>query len=233
MAVFRSITGFFLDIIETVVVALSIFLVIYLFFMQPHQVNGQSMEPNFHSGEYVLTDKVSYGPANQTGTIRRGDVVVFHAPEASGCPKGTGCDFIKRVLGLPGDTIAVKDNAIWIDGKKLPEPYIPPENYTKAGEYTAGGREIQLQDNEYMLIGDNRPYSSDSRVWGPVGKEAIVGRAFFRYLPVDRMGIIPRVEYEGFSATGAYGDSSNTSGSSEPSGEGEASSKDAAGRPGF
>lgn len=197
MAVARTLSGLFLDIVETVVVALSIFLVIYLFFMQPHQVNGQSMEPNFHSGEYVLTDKVSY----QTGPIRRGDVVVFHAPEASGCPKGTGCDFIKRVLGLPGDTIAVHDNAIWINGQALPEPYIPEENYTKAGEYTADGREIQLREDEYMVIGDNRPYSSDSRVWGPVSKSAIVGRAFFRYLPVDRMGVISRVEYEGFTMT--------------------------------
>ncbi len=197
MAVLRTLSGLFLDIVETVVVALSIFLVIYLFFMQPHQVNGQSMEPNFHSGEYVLTDKVGY----QTGEIRRGDIVVFHAPEASGCPAGTGCDFIKRVLGVPGDTISVHDNAIWINGQQLPEPYIPEENYTKAGEYTANGREISLQENEYMVIGDNRPYSSDSRVWGPIGKEAIVGRAFFRYLPFDRMGILPRVEYDGFAMT--------------------------------
>lgn len=232
MAIFRTLSGFFLDVIETVVVALSIFLVIYLFFMQPHQVNGQSMEPNFHSGEYVLTDKVSYGPKNQTGSIHRGDVVVFHAPEASGCPKGTGCDFIKRVLGLPGDTISVHDNAIWINGKQLPEPYIPPENYTKAGEYTAGGRVVQLQDNEYMVIGDNRPYSSDSRVWGPIGKEAIVGRAFFRYLPVDRMGIIPRVQYEGFHPTDSTSES-NTSTTEEPGGEGESTSGNAAGRPGF
>ncbi len=226
---FRSLSGFFLDVVETVVVALSIFLVIYLFFMQPHQVNGQSMEPTFASGEYVLTDKVSYGPANKHGTIRRGDVVVFHAPEASGCPKGTGCDFIKRVLGLPGDTFAVKDNAIWVNGQKLPEPYIPPENYTRAGEYTAGGREVFLGDNEYMVIGDNRPYSSDSRVWGPVGKEAIVGRAFFRYLPVEVMGIIPRVEYDGFSATGEFSGASADSSSEE----GESSSGNMNDRPGF
>ncbi len=195
MSIFQRISGAMLDIVETVVVALSIFLVVYLFFMQPHQVNGQSMEPTFLSGEYVLTDKVSY----QTGEPRRGDVVVFHAPEAAGCAQGTGCDFIKRVIGLPGDTLSVHDNAIYINGQALPEPYIPPENYTKAGEFTAGGREVFLGENEYFVVGDNRPFSSDSRVWGPIGKQNIVGRAFLRYWPVDKAGIIPRVAYEGFS----------------------------------
>lgn len=194
MSIFRSLSAVFLDIVETVVVALSIFLVIYLFFMQPHQVSGQSMEPTFLDGEYVLTDKVSY----QTGEPQRGDVVVFHAPEASGCPEGTGCDFIKRVMALPGDTISVHDNALYINGRPLPEPYIPPENVTKAGAFTEGGREVLLGENEYMVIGDNRPFSSDSRVWGPIGKEEIVGRAFFRYWPVDKMGIIPRVSYDNF-----------------------------------
>ena len=193
MIIVKVISGLFLDIIETVVVALSIFLVIYLFFMQPHQVNGQSMEPTFLSGEYVLTDKVSY----QTGNPQRGDVVVFHAPEAAGCPEGTGCDFIKRVLALPGDSVAVRDNAVWINGQALPEPYIPPENVTRAGAFTEGGREIFMGENEYFVVGDNRPFSSDSRVWGPIGKENIVGRAFVRYWPVPKIGLIPKVQYEG------------------------------------
>ena len=195
MSIFQRMSGAVLDIVETVVVALSIFLVVYLFFMQPHQVNGQSMEPTFLSGEYVLTDKVSY----QTGNPQRGDVVVFHAPEAAGCPQGTGCDFIKRVIGLPGDTIAVHDNAIYINGNALPEPYIPPENVTKAGEFTQCGREVYLGENEYFVVGDNRPFSSDSRVWGHIGKQNIVGRAFLRYWPVEKVGIIPRVVYEGFT----------------------------------
>lgn len=189
MTIIRSLGALFLDVIETVVVALSIFLVIYLFFMQPHQVNGQSMEPTFLSGEYVLTDKVSY----QTGNPQRGDVVVFHAPEAAGCPEGTGCDFIKRVLGVPGDTISVHDNSFWLNGEKLEEPYIPPENITKPGEFTAGGREIFLGEDEYFVSGDNRLYSSDSRVWGPISKKNIVGRAFFRYWPPHKSGIIPRI----------------------------------------
>src|SRR5260221_5190570 len=119
----KALGAFFLDIIETVVIALSIFLVIYLFVSSPHQVNGQSMVPTFQSGEYVLSDTVSY----KLGNPHRGDVIVFHAPEAANCPKGTGCDFIKRVIGLPGETVSVHDNHIYINGQQLVEPYIPKE----------------------------------------------------------------------------------------------------------
>lgn len=194
-----SFSRFFLDIVETVVVALSIFLVIYLFFMQPHQVNGQSMEPNFHNGEYVLTDKVSY----HTGDPQRGDVVVFHAPPAAGCPDGTGCDFIKRVLGVPGDTVSVKENKIWVNGRILPEAYLDENLEINPGEFTRGGREVVLGPDEYFVSGDNRPFSSDSRSWGPIKRADIVGRAFFRYLPLDRMGLIHRISYAGFSNSGS------------------------------
>lgn len=194
MALFGKVSGFFLDLIETIVVALSIFLVVYLFFMQPHQVKGQSMEPTFSDKQYLLTDKVSY----QTGNPQRGDVVVFHAPEAAGCPRGTNCDFIKRVIGVPGDSLAVINEQIVINGQVLPEPYLGPGITSEPGEFTAGERTVYLGENEYFMVGDNRPFSSDSRVWGPVGKENIVGRAFFRYLPVEDAGIIPRMKYAGF-----------------------------------
>ncbi len=182
--------AFFLDMIETIVIALSIFLVVYLFLMQPHQVSGLSMFPNYHDKEYILTDKVSY----KLGDPKRGDVVVFHAPEAANCPKGTGCDFIKRVIGLPGDTIEIRDHTFYIDGRKLPEPYIPEENILNPGPYIQTNS-ITLRENQYFVIGDNRPHSSDSRVWGPIGKENIIGKGFFRYWPADRMGILPKVNY--------------------------------------
>lgn len=187
---FKKIGEFFLDIIETLVIALSIFLVVYLFGMQPHEVNGQSMVPNFQSGEYVLTDKVSYRFRNP----ERGEVIVFHAPEAAQCPKGTGCDFIKRVLALPGETVAVANDSIIVNGIPLDESYIPEEFETMAGEFTRG-RTITLGPNEYMAVGDNRPYSSDSRAWGPITKDDIVGRAFFRYWPVSAVGSIVKAEY--------------------------------------
>lgn len=190
MDILRSIGAFFLDIIETVVIALSIFLVVYLFLLQPHQVNGQSMVPNFQDKEYVLTDKISY----KLGTPKRGDVVVFHAPPAANCAVGTGCDFIKRVLGEPGDQVEVRDNAVWVNGVKLEEPYIPSNFEILPGAYTKG-KIVTLGPDEYFVSGDNRPYSSDSRAWGPITSREIVGRAFFRYWPVNKAGWIPKTTY--------------------------------------
>lgn len=190
MNIAQAIGSFFLDIIETVVIALSIFLVVYLFLLQPHQVNGQSMVPTFQSGEYVLTDKVSY----KIGTPKRGDVIVFHAPPAANCPEGTGCDFIKRIIGLPGDSIEVKENAIWVNGIRLEEPYIPEEFDILPGEFTKN-RVITLGPNEYFPVGDNRPYSSDGRSWGPITPDLIVGRAFFRYWPLSKAGFVEHFTY--------------------------------------
>lgn len=186
----RKIGEFFLDIIETVVIALSIFLVVYLFFMQPHQVNGQSMVPNFQSGEYVLTDKVSYKMRNP----EKGEVVVFHAPKAAHCPEGTGCDYIKRVIAVPGETISLSDNTYYVNGEAVNESYIPSDFETMPGDFIRG-RTVTLGPDEYFVSGDNRPYSSDSRSWGPISKADVVGRAFFRYWPIPKSGPINKATY--------------------------------------
>jgi signal peptidase I len=138
----------------------------------------------------VLTDKVSF----KLRDPQRGEVIVFHAPESANCPKGTGCDFIKRVLAVPGETVAVTNNAIIVNGTPLPEYYIPDDFETVAGEFMRG-RTITLGPNEYFAVGDNRPYSSDSRAWGPITKDDIVGRAFFRYWPVPVVGQIKATTY--------------------------------------
>jgi signal peptidase I len=187
---FRALGGFFLDIIETVVIALSIFLIVYLFIASPHQVNGQSMVPTFQSGEYVLSDKVSY----RVGQPQRGDVIVFHAPAAADCPEGTGCDFIKRVLGLPGESVQVHDNHIYVNGQPLEEPYIPAEYETNPGPATKN-KTVSLGPDEFFVSGDNRPYSSDSRAWGPIHKSDIVGKAFFRYWPLAVAGKVKHESY--------------------------------------
>ncbi len=187
---FASLGSLVIDLTETLVIGFSLFLVVYLFFMQPHQVNGQSMVPNFQSGEYVLTDKISY----RFRAPKRGEVVVFHAPPEAHCQEGTGCDFIKRIIGLPGDQVEVKNNGIYVNNAKLQETYIPSGYDTYPGQYTRD-KVIILEQNEYFVSGDNRPYSSDSRAWGPITIDEIVGRAFFVYWPPKAAGIIEEVNY--------------------------------------
>lgn len=188
--IFKAIANFVLDIFETLVIALSIFLVVYLFLLQPHQVNGKSMEPNFQSGDYVLTDKISY----RFGVPKRGDVVVFQAPASANCPQGTGCDFIKRVIALPNETIEIRSGQFYINSEPLDEEYIPETTATDPGEFMRN-RQVTLGESEYFVIGDNRPYSSDSRAWGPIDRSMIVGKAFFRYWPPESMGSISSAEY--------------------------------------
>lgn len=186
MKKFISVIGaFFLDIIETIVIALSVFLVVYLFFMQPHQVNGQSMVPTFIDQEYLLTDKVSY----KLSDPHRGDLVVFHAPSSANCPPGGGCDFIKRVIGVPGDVIDFRDGQVYVNNEKLDEPYLDPDIVTETSNFTSNGP-IRLGADEYFVMGDNRPHSSDSRTWGPISESDIVGKVFFRYWPPDKTGLV-------------------------------------------
>lgn len=178
------------DLIETAVIGISIFLVIYLLFMQPHQVSGRSMFPFLKDKDYVLTDKVSY----RLHPPRRGDIVVFHAPLAANCPTGAGCDYIKRVVGLPGEQVEVRDNGIFINGSQLPEPYIASDVLTEPGFFSRD-RIVTLGEQEFFLVGDNREHSADSRAWGPVEPSNIVGRAFFRYWPLNTMLLLPHTTY--------------------------------------
>ncbi len=188
--VVRSVSSLFLDLVETLVIGISIFLVIYLFFMQPHQVSGQSMETTLMNKDYVLTDKISY----RVGEPKRGDIVVVHAPEAANCPTGTGCDFIKRLIGLPGDTIEVTENTIIVNGSVLTEEYIDEGVQTLPGNFTTG-RAVTMGPDQYFVVGDNRMHSSDSRAWGPVSKADIVGRAFFRYWPLSEAQTLETATY--------------------------------------
>jgi signal peptidase I len=174
-----------LDFVETIIASLAIFFVIYIFVAQPHQVNGHSMDPTLQTGEYLLTEKVSYRFSEPS----RGDIVVFRAPQAA-CV-GDGCDYIKRIIGLPGETIRVAEGKYYVNGELLDESnYLAPTIVTKPGAFTEDEREITLGEDQYFVSGDNRPGSSDSRYWGPINKKAIVGRAFFSYWPIQTFGLI-------------------------------------------
>lgn len=188
--IFRKLGTFFLDIIQTVVLALSIFVIMYLFLFQPHQVRGNSMVPNFHDSEFLLTDKISY----RFGEPERGDVVVFKAPSSEPCAEEE-CEYIKRILGLPNEKVKIEGGTIYVNNQKINEDYLPEGLTTRAGSYFSEGETIILKEKEYFLVGDNRSYSRDGREFGPIKKEAFVGKAWLRYWPANKLGIIPEVKY--------------------------------------
>jgi signal peptidase I len=176
----QQIGAFFLDIIETVVLALAIFVLVYLFLVQPHQVRGNSMFPNFHDGEYLLTNKLSY----RLGEPKRGDVIVFKAP------KNEEYDYIKRIVGVPGDKLTIKGGHVYLNDQLLKEAYLPADFTTSGGSFLREGEEFTIPAGEYLVLGDNRSHSSDSREWGDVPVENIIGKAWLRYWPFNRVGLI-------------------------------------------
>lgn len=177
----KAVGGFFMDLIEVVVISMSIFIVVYLFLMQPHQVKGSSMFPTFKDQEYLMTDKVTLRFIRDPKLY---DVVVFKAP------LNENLDFIKRVIGEPGDTVRVQGGKVYRNGELLAEPYLSDEVYTKPGDYMREGVEVVVPEGTWLCFGDNRDHSSDSREWGPVPKQNMIGRAFFRYWPVNVAGLI-------------------------------------------
>lgn len=189
--ILKTIAHFFMDIIETIVVALAIFVVIYMFLVQPHQVNGNSMWPNFLSGEYLLTDKLSY----RFQEPQRGDVIIFHAPPNANCPKQLQCDFVKRIIALPNETVGIANGQVLIEGKRLNESYLDDDSNQMTLTRSADSFSIKLDSNEYFMMGDNRAHSSDSRAWGPIEKEDIVGKAWLRYWPPQRVGFVAIAAY--------------------------------------
>ncbi|MCA9371301.1 signal peptidase I [Candidatus Woesebacteria bacterium] len=176
----KSIINFVMEILETVVFVGSIFIVMYLFVLQPNQVKGASMEPSFQTGNYIFTSKMTY----KMRQPERGDVIVFKSPQ------NPDIEFIKRIVGLPGDTVLVENQEVYVNGNKLAEPYISAKTTIFSGGFLKEGEEIIVPDGYYFVMGDNRPHSSDSREFGPIPKESIIGQVFFRYFPVHEAGKI-------------------------------------------
>lgn len=180
MPIIKRVLKFFLDIFQTVVISLAVFVILYQFAAQPHKVRGASMEPNYHDGEYILTEKVSY----YLEEPQRGDVVVFKFP------KNKELDYIKRIIALPSETVAIRDNKIFVDGRQLSELYLAPGTFTSGHTAITNGSTFTVPANSYVVMGDNRERSSDSREWGAVSRDNLVGRAFFRYWPPSEIGFV-------------------------------------------
>lgn len=181
----RRFITFLFDFLETGVVALSIFVVAYLFLVQPHEIKGNSMEPNFHNNEYILTDKISY----RFSEPKRGDVIIFKAP------KNPDIDYIKRIIALPEERVKIQNGLVYINGKILKEPYLKDTTNLFPGSFIQEGIEITVSSGEYFAMGDNRPHSSDSREFGPIPAKLIIGRALFRYWPISKFGALSQISY--------------------------------------
>ena len=189
MDIARKIYAFLIDGVETLLIAAAIFLVIYAFLLRPFNVDGQSMYPNFHNGEYVITNLVGFEDFKiyhaSFGTLKLGDVVVFVAP-----PDPTK-DYIKRVIGVAGDKVMLKNGDVYLNGKLLDESaFLSSDIKTYQGAFLTEGQVVTVPANSYFVLGDNRPESSDSRTWGFVPKENIVGKSMLVYWPLDRMRLI-------------------------------------------
>jgi signal peptidase I len=163
------------EVLQTVLIALGLFLVVNLVTARI-RVEGNSMEPSLHDGEFVVVNRLSL-VWEEPG---RGDIVVFHFP------LDPTRRYIKRVIGLPGDVVSVLDGEVLVNGTTLDEPYIAaPPTYT--GEWTVG-------DGEVFVLGDNRNYSSDSQNWGNLSQDAIIGKAVLVYWPPTEIGLIPHYD---------------------------------------
>ncbi len=177
----RKIYYFLLDFLQTILLIAAGVLVIYVFLFRPFEVKGASMYPNFHDGEHIITNIV----ALRLGNPKLGDVVVFSAPPD---PEK---DFIKRVIGVPGDKIMLREGDVYLNGSRLNEsPHLSSKVKTYPGAFLRENEEVTVPADEYFVLGDNREESSDSREWGFVPRKNIIGESFLIYLPLNEIAIV-------------------------------------------
>jgi len=171
----------FWELVRFALIAIIIVVPIRIFIAQPFIVSGSSMVPTFQDGQYLVVDEISY----ILGEPKRDDVVVFKNPN------NTKVFYIKRIIGLPGETVDVKSdtNEVLITNKEHPDGF----NLDQSFIVNTGGIDahMELGANEYFVMGDNRPASSDSRYWGVVPKNLMIGRAYLRLLPINKIDFMP------------------------------------------
>ncbi|MEK7175141.1 MAG: signal peptidase I [Patescibacteria group bacterium] len=180
---FEEAGDFIWETAKIVVVSLLIILPIRYFIVQPFFVRGESMLPSFNDKDYLIIDEFSY----RFYRPERGEVVVFRFPQ------DPSQYYIKRIIGLPGETVEIKNGAVTIINRNNPEGVVIKENYLN--ENTPGEIKIKLDDNEYFVLGDNRDASSDSRRWGPLSNHLIIGRAWLRIWPFNEAHAIKNPVY--------------------------------------
>ncbi|MBX6341161.1 MAG: signal peptidase I [Thermomicrobiaceae bacterium] len=193
------------EIVETLLLAVLIFVAVRSVVLN-YRVDGMSMEPSLQNGEMLIVNRRAYSHVNVNALLnlipgvsvsgtdewylfhppQRGDIVVFHPPGQHSEP------YIKRIIGLPGDRVAIHDGAVYINGKRLEEPYLASQTVWRG---IAAHQEITVQPGQVFVLGDNRGNSSDSRVFGPVPISQIIGKAWIAYWPPSQMQILPHPHY--------------------------------------
>ncbi len=178
---------FIWDLLKVFLIALAIILPIRYYVAQPFIVSGSSMEPTFYTGQYLIINELSY----HLGEPQRGDVIVFKYP------KDTSQYFIKRIIGLPGETVKIENNQVIIVNKENPKGFVLNEDYLPSGDTTFpyGDNTKTLGSEEYFVLGDNRLASSDSRFWGPVPSNDIIGKVFVRAFPFQEFKKFNSITY--------------------------------------
>ncbi len=180
------------DTVKVIIVSVAIIVPIRAYVVQPFFVRGASMDPSFYDSEYLVVEELSY--AANLREPRRGDVVVFRYP------LDRSQHYIKRIIGLPGERVVVRGGAVIIVNRDYPSGMHLDEGwYLSPGIITTGTTDVTLRNSEYFVLGDNRDHSSDSRAWGPVSRELLIGRAWIRVFPVARAGTIPAPQYGGLA----------------------------------
>jgi signal peptidase I len=171
--------NFLYEVLKFSIITLLIVLPFRMYIAKPFIVNGASMSPTFETGDYLIVDEITY----KINEPERGEVVVFKYP------LDPSRFFIKRIVGLPNETIEIKNGAVFIKNKNNPDGFQLEEEYILNKSYK--NTVYSLSDGQYFVMGDNRSNSSDSRTWGSLDKNFIIGRAFIRLLPLNQIDFMP------------------------------------------
>jgi len=187
----KNTLSFIWEIIKIVVIALVIVIPVRYFLFQPFLVNGQSMEPNFENGDYLIIDEISY----HFHDPQRGEVIVFKPPASPALSNiKSGTRFIKRIIGLPGETIEIKDGKIFV--VKENTEVLDESQYLPKGLETQGDIKVVIPNDKFFVLGDNRQVSLDSRIWGLLPRQNIIGRVYLRLWPFRELGKIEKPIYQ-------------------------------------
>ncbi|MFV0387777.1 MAG: signal peptidase I [Pyrinomonadaceae bacterium] len=171
-----------LRLVRDVFLIIAALMLFGIFIAQPVVVEGSSMSPQLHNGERLIVNKLVYYGFQKFGWghVQRGDIVVFWFPD------DPSKSFVKRIIGMPGESIEIRDNRVYIDGRYLSEPYLVDKNSARMEDF----RTTRIEPHHYFVLGDNRIDSSDSREWGTVPEKYIYGKAFFRWWHPAKFGFI-------------------------------------------